>query len=51
MTEQTGRRDSGKGAKRGAPETRKRLAAALRRNLAKRKDTKETKSVDKTERD
>jgi len=30
-----------------AAEKKKRLAAALRRNLAKRKDIKEAKSVDK----
>jgi hypothetical protein len=47
MTEkQPGRGDS-KGEKPEAAEKKKRLAAALRRNLNKRKDIKEAKNVDK----
>jgi hypothetical protein len=46
MTERTDRAVSGKGAKSAGAEKKKRLAAALRRNLAKRKDTKEAKIAD-----
>jgi hypothetical protein len=46
MKEQSGRAESGKGAKSAGADTKKRLAAALRRNLGKRKDTKEAKIVD-----
>jgi len=46
MTERQ-RDKAGKGDKAGAAADKKRrLAAALRRNLAKRKDTKEAKNVD-----
>ena len=38
---------SSKAGKPGGADKKKRLADALRRNLAKRKDTKEAKSVDK----
>ena len=42
---------SSKNEKLGETDKKKRLAAALRRNLAKRKDTKEAKTVDNPERD
>ena len=38
---------SRKAEKRDGADKKQRLAAALRRNLAKRKDTKEAKNVDK----
>jgi hypothetical protein len=46
MTENQPNRDDRKGEKPEAAEKKKRLAAALRRNLTKRKDTKEAKNVD-----
>ncbi len=45
MTEKQRDRDS-KGEKPGAADKKTRLAAALRRNLTKRKGTKEAKNVD-----
>ena len=44
--EQTGQPQRPKSETSGAVEKKKRLAAALRRNLAKRKGTKEAKNVD-----
>jgi hypothetical protein len=43
--------ESGKGANGAGADKKKRLAAALRRNLAKRKDTKEAKIVENPDRD
>ena len=48
MTEERAAQDrSRKAGKPDGADKKKRLAAALRRNLAKRKDTKEAKGVDK----
>ncbi len=48
MTEERAAQDhSSKAGKPAGTDKKKRLADALRRNLAKRKDTKEAKSVDK----
>jgi hypothetical protein len=46
MTEKQPNRLGPKGEKPDAADKKKRLAAALRRNLAKRKDLKEAKNVD-----
>jgi hypothetical protein len=51
MKETTGRAESGKCANSAAADKKKRLAAALRRNLTKRKDIKEAKIVDNPDRD
>ncbi len=47
MTEKQPNRVDPKGEKPDAAEKEKRLAAALRRNLTRRKDIKEAKGVDK----
>jgi hypothetical protein len=46
MTENQSGRTDRKGEKPDAADKKKRLAAALRRNLTKRKDIKEAKNVD-----
>ncbi len=46
MTEKQPNRGDPKGEKPDAADKKKRLAAALRRNLTKRKDIKEAKNVD-----
>ncbi len=46
MTEKQPSPSDVKGKKQGAADKQSRLAAALRRNLAKRKDAKEAKNVD-----
>ncbi len=51
MTERKEKAGPAKGAAQGRPDAKKRLAAALRRNLAKRKDTKEANIVDNPDSD
>jgi hypothetical protein len=46
MTEKRPERYDPKAEKPGAPDKKKRLADALRRNLTKRKEAKEAKNVD-----
>jgi hypothetical protein len=46
MKEREEKAKNAKGAAQSRPDAKKRLADALRRNLAKRKDTKEAKIVD-----
>jgi hypothetical protein len=51
MQERKDKAENAKGAAQGRPDAKKRLADALRRNLAKRKDTKEAKILGNPERD
>jgi hypothetical protein len=50
-TEKEARPGGGKDAKSAGDDKKKRLAVALRRNLAKRKDTKEAKIGDNPDRE